>query len=150
MHFFLSNDDEIHLQRRELTDGARFTDAALSSIHLWSVTALSYAGVLETIPADRGSPRTALQFIRAPTRRVKQPNTTGYVRYKFLLLQQAPELSPRCKEQGSGLETYIPVCRSWCLFSWSERENLRPHSVTSHWYGFSPVIKKKTKTKKLI
>lgn len=32
--FFLSNDDEIHLQRRELTDGARFTDAALSSIHL--------------------------------------------------------------------------------------------------------------------
>lgn len=40
----------------------------------------------------------------------------------------------------------IPVCRSWCLFSWSERENLRPHSVTSHWYGFSPG-KKQTKNK---
>lgn len=33
----------------------------------------------------------------------------------------------------------VPVCRSWWRFSWSERENLRPHSVTSHWYGFSPV-----------
>lgn len=30
------------------------------------------------------------------------------------------------------------MCLRWCLFNWSERENLRPHSVTSHWYGLSP------------
>lgn len=32
----------------------------------------------------------------------------------------------------------IPVCRLWCRFSWSERENLRSQSLKSHWYGFSP------------
>lgn len=31
-----------------------------------------------------------------------------------------------------------PVCRLWCRFSWSERENLRSQSLKSHWYGFSP------------
>lgn len=34
---------------------------------------------------------------------------------------------------------FTPVCRLWCRFSWSERENLRSQSLKSHWYGFSPV-----------
>lgn len=74
-----------------------------------------------------------------PEQRVKPPDTTGYVLCKLLLLQQAPGSSPVSRFWSGN--AVVPVCRSWCLFSWSERENLRPHSVTSHWYGFSPLIR---------
>lgn len=45
---------------------------------------------------------TALQFIRTPI--------TGYGLSTFLSLQQAPELPPGCKEQGSGLEMLSYLC----------------------------------------
>lgn len=35
--------------------------------------------------------------------------------------------------QLAGVKPVKPVCLLWCLLSWSERENLRPQSVNSHW-----------------
>lgn len=35
--------------------------------------------------------------------------------------------------QAAGVKPVKPVCLLWCLLSWSERENLRPQSVNSHW-----------------
>lgn len=61
--------------------------------------------------------------------------------------QTGQKILKREKKWKDRVKSSKPVCLLWWRFSWSDREKLWPQSVKSHWYGFSPGHRQKTRIK---